>query len=310
MEKDAKIYVAGHKGLVGSAICRRLKEKGYANIIVRSHAELDLTDQKAVEGFFDEEKPEYVFVAAAKVGGILANSTYPADFIYNNLVIATNIIHASYKGKVKRLLNLGSSCIYPKLAPQPIKEEHLLTGSLEPTNEAYAIAKIAALKLCEFYNRQYGTDFVSLMPSNLYGPGDNFDLRTSHVLPALLRKFHEGKAEGKDEVVVWGDGTPLREFLYVDDLADACVFIVEKNGRLPDLINVGTGEEISIKELAEEIKNAAGYDGRIVWDSTKPNGTPRKVVDVSRIHALGWRHKTALKDGIRKTYEWYMSERT
>ncbi|MGB4502831.1 MAG: GDP-L-fucose synthase, partial [Dethiobacteria bacterium] len=279
MDKNAKIYVAGHRGMVGSAIVRNLEQKGYVNIIGRTSKELDLIRQSDVENFFEEEKPEYVFLAAAKVGGIYANNKYPAEFIYNNLMIETNIIHSAYKYSVKKLLFLGSSCIYPKMAPQPIKEEYLLTGPLEPTNEAYAIAKISGIELCKFYRRQYGCDFISVMPTNLYGINDNFDLETSHVLPALLRKFHEAKINGDQEVVIWGTGKPRREFLYVDDLADACVHLI-KNYSDEGHINVGTGEDLEIIELANIIKEIVGFKGRIVNDLTKPDGTPRKLLDV------------------------------
>ena len=329
MENNSKIYLAGHNGLVGSAILRRLQADGYANIITRASKELDLTRQAEVETFFEKEQPEYVFLAAAKVGGILANSTYKAEFIYRNLMIASNVIHAAYKVKTKKLLNLGSSCIYPKFAPQPMKEEHLLTGTLEPTNEPYAIAKIAAIKLCRYYNEQYGTNFISAMPTNLYGLKDNFDLRDSHVLPAMIRKFHEAKqnmARGRDQgsrvkgqgakedappsatVELWGTGSPFREFLYVDDLADACVFLMEKHdySEIGEFINIGSGKDITIKDLAVMIRDIVGFRGEILWDSTKPDGTPKKLLDISRIKALGWGPKTSLEEGIRKTYEWYL----
>ena len=305
MDKNAKIYVAGHRGMVGSAIVRNLEQKGYVNIIGRTSKELDLIRQSDVENFFEEEKPEYVFLAAAKVGGIYANNKYPAEFIYNNLMIETNIIHSAYKYSVKKLLFLGSSCIYPKMAPQPIKEEYLLTGPLEPTNEAYAIAKISGIELCKFYRRQYGCDFISVMPTNLYGINDNFDLETSHVLPALLRKFHEAKINGDQEVVIWGTGQPRREFLYVDDLADACVHLI-KNYSDEGHINVGTGEDLEIIELANIIKEIVGFKGRIVNDLTKPDGTPRKLLDVSLLESTGWKYKTSLKDGIKKVYDWYL----
>ncbi|MGB4183606.1 MAG: GDP-L-fucose synthase, partial [Dethiobacteria bacterium] len=294
MDKNAKIYVAGHRGMVGSAIVRNLEQKGYVNIIGRTSKELDLIRQSDVENFFEEEKPKYVFLAAAKVGGIYANNKYPAEFIYNNLMIETNIIHSAYKYSVKKLLFLGSSCIYPKMAPQPIKEEYLLTGPLEPTNEAYAIAKISGIELCKFYRRQYGCDFISVMPTNLYGINDNFDLETSHVLPALLRKFHEAKINGDQEVVIWGTGKPRREFLYVDDLADACVHLI-KNYSDEGHINVGTGEDLEIIELANIIKEIVGFKGLIVNDLTKPDGTPRKLLDVSLLESTGWRYKTSLK---------------
>ena len=301
---NAKVYVAGHRGLVGSAIVRRLKAGGYGNIITRTHKELDLTRQEEVEAFFAREKPEYVYLAAAKVGGIGANSTYPAQFIYENLAIALNVIEASCKYGVKKLLNLGSSCIYPKYAPQPIKEEYLLTGPLEPTNEAYAIAKISAIKLCKFYNQQYGTNFISLMPTNLYGPGDNYDLENSHVLPALIRKFHEAKMKG-GPVILWGDGSPMREFLHSDDLADAAVFLMENKDAedIGEFVNVGTGEDLAIKDLAELVAKIVGYTGEIIWDTSKPNGTPRKLLDVSKLIALGWKYKIKLKEGIALTYQ-------
>jgi GDP-L-fucose synthase len=310
MEKDAKIYVAGHRGLVGSALVRKLESKGYTNIIHRTHQELDLTDQKAVDGFFEKERPEYVFLAAAKVGGILANSTYPADFIYDNLMIESNVIHASYKYKVKKLLFLGSSCIYPKFAPQPMKEEYLLTGELEETNEAYAIAKIAGIRLCKHYNQQYGTNFMSVMPTNLYGPNDNFDLQNSHVLPALIRKFHEAKINNEPEVVVWGTGSPRREFLHVDDMADACVYLMKNYGAedIGEFVNIGVGEDISIAELAELIKDVAGFEGEIEYDTSKPDGTPQKLLDVTRLTGLGWKKNVCIKEGIKNTYEWYVIE--
>lgn len=308
MDKNAKIYVAGHRGMVGSAIVRNLEQKGYVNIIGRTSKELDLIRQSDVENFFEEEKPEYVFLAAAKVGGIYANNKYPAEFIYNNLMIETNIIHSAYKYSVKKLLFLGSSCIYPKMAPQPIKEEYLLTGPLEPTNEAYAIAKISGIELCKFYRRQYGCDFISVMPTNLYGINDNFDLETSHVLPALLRKFHEAKINGDQEVVIWGTGKPRREFLYVDDLADACVHLI-KNYSDEGHINVGTGEDLEIIELANIIKEIVGFKGRIVNDLTKPDGTPRKLLDVSLLENTGWKYRTELREGIAKVYDWYLDSR-
>jgi len=355
MEKNSKIYVAGHRGMVGSAIVRKLQEKGYTNIIVRTHQELDLTDQKATREFFEKEKPEYVFLAAAKVGGILANNTYKADFIYQNLMIAANVIEASYRYGVKKLLNLGSSCIYPKYAPQPMKEEYLLTGSLEPTNEPYAIAKISAIKLCRYFNEQYNTNFISVMPTNLYGPNDNYNLETAHVLPAIIRKFHLGKLlmqgnwEGiikdlkerpigfgldgqidfndkeniinvlekvgvkKNSVVVWGTGNVYREFLHVDDLADACVYFME-NIEAEDMkkispdyfVNVGTGEDILLKDLYELVRDIVGYEGQIEYDTSKPDGTPRKLLDVKRIKKLGWEYKIKLKEGISKTLENYL----
>jgi GDP-L-fucose synthase len=307
MDKSGKIYVAGHRGLVGSAIVRKLKEKGYNNIVVRDHKDLDLRDQYKTREFFELERPDYVFLAAAKVGGIYANATYPADFIYDNLAIEVNVIKAAYDFGVKKLLFLGSSCIYPKFAPQPIKEEYLLSGYLEPTNEAYAIAKIAGLKMCQYFNQQYGTNYISVMPTNLYGPNDNFDLESSHVLPALIRKFHEAKVNNKPYVEVWGTGSPRREFLYVDDLADACVFLMEEyNGN--DVINIGTGEDITIRELAELIKRIVGYNGEIKFDTSKPDGTPRKLLDVSKLRKLGWRHKVSLEEGIYRTYKWFVEE--
>jgi len=305
MELHDKIYVAGHTGLVGSAIMRCLNHNGFENIITRELNELDLRNQDAVNNFFKLDKPEYVFLAAAKVGGIHANNTYPAEFIYDNLMIESNIIHAAYENKVKKLLFLGSSCIYPKMAQQPIKEEYLLTGALEPTNEAYAIAKIAGLEMCKFYRRQYGCDFISAMPTNLYGINDNFDLNTSHVLPALIRKFHEAKIENKTEVVLWGSGNALREFLYVDDLADALVHLM--NHYSDEIhINIGTGEDLSIHELALIIKEVIGYKGNIVYDTSKPDGTPRKLLNVDRLHESGWKHQTSLKAGIAYVYEWYL----
>ncbi|MGB9796079.1 GDP-L-fucose synthase [Fervidobacterium riparium] len=350
MEKDAKIYVAGHRGLVGSAIVRKLKEKGYTNIVTRTHQELDLTDQKATREFFEKERPEYVFLAAAKVGGILANNTYKADFIYQNIMIAANVIEASYRYGVKKLLNLGSSCIYPKYAPQPMKEEYLLTGALEPTNEPYAIAKISAIKLCRYFNEQYGTNFISVMPTNLYGPNDNFNLETSHVLPALLRKFHLGKllmagdykgilkdirkyplGFGLDKEIdehdyttidralekvgitrntikVWGTGEVYREFLHVDDLADACVYLMEKYDYkdIGEFVNVGTEEDVKIKDLVYMIKEIVGYEGDVEWDTSKPDGTPRKLLDVSRLRELGWKHRLSLQDGIIQLYNCYV----
>lgn len=308
MNKDSKIYVAGHRGMVGSAIVRNLKEKGYTNIIGKTSKELDLMRQADVEKFFEEEKPEYVFLAAAKVGGINANNIYPAEFIYNNLMIESNIIHNAYKYGVKKLLFLGSSCIYPKMASQPIKEEYLLTGPLETTNEAYAIAKITGIELCKFYRRQYGCDFISAMPTNLYGINDNFDLETSHVLPALIRKFHEAKVNGDKEVVIWGSGKPKREFLYVDDLADACVYLMNNyNDEIH--VNVGTGEDLEIGELARLIKDVVGFEGEIANDLSKPDGTPRKLLDVSLLEKSGWKYRTELKDGIEKVYEWYTRRR-
>ncbi|MEF2901638.1 MAG: GDP-L-fucose synthase [Terrisporobacter sp.] len=305
MNLDAKIYVAGHRGLVGSAIVRNLEDKGYKNIIYRTHKELDLTNQEAVRRFFEEEKPEYVFLAAAKVGGIHANNTYPADFIYENLMIQNNVIKAAHDFEVKKLLFLGSTCIYPKMAPQPIKEEYLLTGSLEETNEAYAVAKIAGLEMCKFFKRQYGDNFISCMPTNLYGPNDNFDLKNSHVLPALIRKFHEAKVNNSEAVEVWGTGTPLREFLYVDDMADACVFLME-NYDGEQHVNIGTGEEVSIRELAETVKEVVGFDGELVFNTEMPDGTPRKLTTVDKLHGLGWKHKVSLDKGIRLAYNWFL----
>lgn len=302
MEPNSKIYIAGHRGMVGSAILRALEARGFRNILTRKSSELDLRNQAAVEKFFHDEKPEYVFLAAAKVGGIHANNVYRADFIYENLMIQNNVIHQSYVNGVKKLLFLGSSCIYPKLAPQPLKEEYLLTGLLEYTNEPYAIAKIAGIKMCESYRIQYDCDFISVMPTNLYGPNDNYDLHNSHVLPALLRKFHEAKQEGRKEVVVWGSGSPKREFLHADDLADACLYLMD-NYSDAGLINIGTGEDLSIKELAEMIARITGFEGKIVWDSSKPDGTPRKLMDVSKLHRQGWHHKIELEEGIRLVYE-------
>ncbi|MCC6599518.1 MAG: GDP-L-fucose synthase [Crocinitomicaceae bacterium] len=304
MEKKAKIYVAGHRGMVGSAIVRELTQSGFTSIVTRNSAELDLTTQDAVHLFFEKEQPEYVFLAAAKVGGIHANNTFRADFLYRNLMIEANVIHSAFTTGVKKLLFLGSSCIYPKLAPQPLKEESLLTGLLEPTNEPYAIAKISGIKLCEAYRDQYGCNFISAMPTNLYGPNDNYDLMNSHVLPALIRKFHEAKSEGKNTVEVWGTGSPLREFLHVDDLAKACLFLMENyNEKL--FVNVGTGEDLTIKSLAELVKKVTGYTGEIVWNTSKPDGTPRKLMDVSRIHSMGWKHQINLADGIASVYKEY-----
>ena len=301
IQPEARIYIAGHRGLVGSAIWRELDRAGFRHLIGRTHAELDLLDAAAVEQFYAQAKPDYVFVAAAKVGGILANDTRPAQFLYENLQIQNNLIHGAYQAGVKKLLFLGSSCIYPKLSPQPLKEEYLLTAPLEPTNEWYAIAKIAGIKLCQAYRRQYGCDFISAMPTNMYGPNDNYDLQSSHVLPALIRKFHEAKAAAKPEVLCWGTGTPLREFLYADDLARACVFLMQHyNGE--DFINVGYGSDLSIRELAETVKRIVGFDGRIVWDTTKPDGTPKKLMDSSRLFALGWKPQVDLEQGIRLAY--------
>lgn len=302
MNKTDKIYVAGHRGMVGSALVRKLEKEGYTNIVTRTSSELDLRNQEAVNTFFAEEKPAYVFLAAAKVGGIHANNVYRADFLYDNLMIEANIIHASYLNKVEKLLFLGSSCIYPKMAPQPLKEEYLLTDELEYTNEPYAIAKIAGIKLCENYRKQYGCNFISAMPTNLYGPNDNYDLNNSHVLPALLRKFHTAKLEGNSSVEVWGSGSPKREFLHVDDLADACfVLMQEYDGE--DWFNIGTGEDISIKELATTIKEVVDFQGELTFDSSKPDGTPRKLMDVSKLHAIGWKHKIELREGIEKVYQ-------
>lgn len=307
MDKYSKIYVAGHRGLVGSAIVRNLKAKGYENIIYRTHHELDLINQKEVENFFKDEKPEYVFLAAAKVGGINSNNTYPADFIYENMMIQNNVIKSAHDFKVKKLLFLGSTCIYPKLAEQPILESELLTGSLEPTNEAYAIAKISGLEMCKFYKRQYGDNFISCMPTNLYGPNDNYDLKNSHVLPALLRKFHEAKLYNHDDVEIWGTGTPLREFLYVDDMADACTFLMENyNGE--EHVNIGTGEEITIKELSEVIRKVVGFKGNIRFNASMPDGTPRKLTNINKIKNMGWKAKVKLYDGITVTYQNYIKE--
>lgn len=306
MEKEALIYVAGHRGLVGSALVRQLQAQGYNNLLLKTKNELDLTCQSEVERFFSSEKPDYVFLAAAKVGGIHANNTYRADFIYQNLQIQNNIIHFSYKNGVKKLLFLGSSCIYPKFAPQPMKEEHLLTGELEYTNEPYAIAKIAGIKMCQAYNSQYGTNYIAVMPTNLYGINDNFDLNNSHVLPALIRKFHDAIESESPSVTVWGTGTPKREFLFVDDLADACIHLMNTyNGS--EIVNIGTGEDLSIAELARLIKEETGYTGEIVFDASKPDGTPRKLLDVSKLTSLGWTYKTPLREGIRQTLEWYKS---
>jgi GDP-L-fucose synthase len=305
VNKKSKIYVAGHKGLVGSAILRNLKLKGYTNIITRTHNELDLIDQKAVKSFFADERPEYVFLAAAKVGGIHANNTYSADFIYENLMIECNIIRSAKDFDVRKLMFLGSSCIYPKMAPQPLKEEYLLSDYLEPTNEAYALAKISGLKMCQYFNKQYGTNFISVMPTNLYGPYDNFDLDTSHVMPALIRKFHEAKINNEPYVEVWGSGNPLREFLHVDDMADACVFLMETYNQ-NDFVNVGTGKEISINGLALIIREVIGFTGEIKFNESKPDGTPRKLLDVSRLKSAGWKYRIELEDGIISTYKWYL----
>jgi len=308
MNIEDKIYVAGHNGLVGSAITRTLEKNGYHRLLLRNSRKLDLRDQQATLHFFESEKPEYVFLAAAKVGGIQANNTSPADFIYDNMMIAFNVIHSAYLTGVKKLLFLGSSCIYPRMAPQPIKEEYLLTGALEPTNEAYALAKISGLELCKFYRRQYGCDFISAMPTNLYGINDNFDLTSSHVLPAMIRKFHKAKENDSPEVILWGTGKPLREFLYVDDLADALLHLMLHYSEEIH-VNVGTGEDLSIHELAGLIKEITGYKGKIAYDSSKPDGTPRKLLDVTRLHQSGWQHKTSLREGITTVYEWYCSHR-
>ncbi len=308
MDKNAQIYIAGHKGLVGSAILRELQKEGYINIITKSHSELDLKSQTETEKFFSLEKPEYVFLAAAKAGGILANDTYPADFIRDNLMIQTNVIDSAYKNKVKKLLFLGSSCIYPRNSPQPIKEEYLLTNTLEPTNQAYAIAKIAGIFMCQSYNRQYGTNFISAMPTNLYGENDNFDLEKSHVIPAMMRKFNDAKNNNAKEVVLWGTGSPKREFLHVDDLAKACIFLMN-NYDSADIINIGVGTDLSILELADKIKKCVGFNGNIIWDSSKPDGMPRKLLDISKIKALGWKSSTSLEDGLRKTYNWYKANK-
>ena len=306
MEKNAKIYVAGHRGMVGAAIVRELQRCGYTNIVTRTHKELDLCRQQEVERFFEQEKPEYVFLAAAKVGGIVANSNALADFMYENMILEMNVIHAAWQNGCKKLLFLGSSCIYPRLAPQPMKESCLLTSSLEETNEAYALAKISGLKYCEYLNRQYGTDFISVMPTNLYGPNDNYHPTHSHVLPALIRRFHEAKEEGRESVTCWGDGTPLREFLYVDDLADLCLFLMN-NYSGNETVNAGTGKEITIKALTELVAKVVGYEGEILWDTSKPNGTPRKLLDVSKSAAMGWRYRTELEDGIKAAYEDFLN---
>jgi GDP-L-fucose synthase len=306
MNTKSKVYVAGHGGLVGAAVVRRLKRAGFENLILKTHKEMDLTRQVSVETFFEEEQPDYVFMAAAKVGGILANASWPADFIYQNLLMETNIIHAAHVHGVKKLLFLGSSCIYPKHCPQPMKEEHLLSGYLEPSNEPYAVAKIAGIKMCQAYNRQYGSRFISLMPTNLYGPGDNFDLKSSHVLPALIRKFHEAKIAGNASVEVWGTGKPRREFLHVDDLADACLFLMN-HYEDSEIVNVGVGKDLSIRDLAEMIAGVIRFDGDLMFDVDKPDGTPLKLLDVSKLAALGWQAKIPLKEGIRRTYQYYTS---
>ena len=306
MNKDAKIFIAGHRGMVGSAIHRKLTSLGYSNIVTRTSAELDLRIQERVNEFFEAERPEYVFLAAAKVGGILANNTYRADFIYENIMIQSNVIHSSYATNVKKLMFLGSSCIYPKLAPQPLKEDYLLTGLLEPTNEPYAIAKIAGIKMCDAYRSQYGCDFISVMPTNLYGPNDNYDLQNAHVLPSLVRKFHEAKINNLPEVSIWGTGSPKREFLHADDLADACVFLMNTYSD-EGLVNIGTGEDISISDLALMIKDVVGYEGAIVYDASKPDGTPRKLMDVSKLSKLGWKYTIGLKHGLEMVYQEYQS---
>ena len=307
MEKDSKIYVAGHRGLVGSAIVRSLETKGYTNIIKRSHNELDLTDQRAVFDFFEKEKPDYVVLAAAHVGGINANQTSPADFIYINSIIQCNVIKAAHDNKVKKLLFLGSSCIYPKMAPQPIPEDALLTGPLETTHEGYAVAKISGLEMCKFFKQQYGDDFISCMPTNLYGPNDNFNLQTSHVLPALIRKFDDAKNADAPAVELWGTGSPLREFLYVDDMADACVYLLENYSGMQH-VNIGTGKEITIKALAELVKKTVGFRGDIVWNSSMPDGTPRKLLNVDKLHNIGWTEKVSLEEGIKREYDWYKEQ--
>ena len=306
MNKDSKIYVAGHRGMVGSAIVRELQRQGYTNIITRTHKELDLTRQEAVEKFFAEERPEYVFLAAAKVGGIIANQTALAVFMYENMILEMNVIHSAWMNGCKKLEFLGSSCIYPRMAPQPMKEDCLLTSELEKTNEAYALAKISGLKYCEYLNKQYGTDFISVMPTNLYGPNDNYHPTHSHVLPALIRRFHEAKEAGLSEVVCWGDGTPMREFLYVDDLANLCVFLMN-NYSGDETVNAGTGKEVSIKELTEIVAKVVGYEGKILWDTTKPNGTPRKLLDVSKSAAMGWKYSVELEEGIRRSYDDFLN---
>ncbi len=306
LEKQAKIYVAGHRGMVGSAIVRKLQKEGYTNLVLKTSAELDLRDQVKVAAFFAAEEPEYVFLAAAKVGGIVANNTYRADFLYENLAIQNNIIHSSFVNKVKKLQFLGSSCIYPKLAPQPLKESYLLSGYLEETNEPYAIAKIAGIKMCEAYRAQYGCDFISVMPTNLYGPNDNYDLENSHVLPAMIRKFQEAKERGDASMTLWGTGSPMREFLHADDLAEACVYLMETYSD-SELVNIGTGIDVTIKELAETVKEIVGFTGSIQWDTSRPDGTPRKLMDVSKLHSLGWKHKIELKEGIALAYQDFLT---
>jgi len=312
MRLDSSIYVAGHRGLAGSAIIRRLQISGYHNLITRTHAELDLSQQEAVNRFFEIERPEYVFIAAGRVGGIYANNTYPAEFIYQNLMIESNIIHAAWRNQVQKLLFLGSSCIYPRSAPQPMKEEHLLAGLLEPTNEPYAIAKIAGIKMCAAYNRQHGTNYLSVMPTNLYGLGDNYDAKNSHVLPALIRRMHEAKLQQQDEVVIWGSGSPRREFLCSDDLADACVFLMERfnSTDFGEFVNIGFGREITIRELAELVAEVVGFNGKLTFDTSKPDGTPRKLLDITRMQALGWKAKTGLREGIRQAYGGFLSHAT
>ncbi|KVW94663.1 GDP-L-fucose synthase family protein [Thiobacillus denitrificans] len=323
MDLNAKLYIAGHRGLVGSALMRNLRAKGYENFVTRTHAELDLTSQAAVEAFFDQEKPDYVFLAAAKVGGIHANNTYPAEFIRDNLAIQTNIIHAAYNNKVKRLLFLGSSCIYPKLAPQPMKEEHLLTGPLEPTNRPYALAKIAGIEMCWSYNRQYGTQYLAVMPTNLYGPGDNYHPENSHVIPALIRRFHEARVSNAPTVTVWGTGTPKREFLYSEDMADACVYLMnlpdaqfipllgqDRNDGLPPLMNIGVGHDLTIRELAETVARVVGYPGALEFDTAKPDGTPRKLMDVGRLNAMGWKAATDMRSGLAAAYRDFLATNT
>lgn len=316
MEKNSKIYIAGHRGLVGSALVRNLEKAGYTNLVYRTHAELDLTNTHAVEIFFETEKPEYVILAAAKVGGIVANNTYPVDFLLLNLRIQNNVIESAYKNGVKKLLFLGSSCIYPRLASQPIREDSLLTGPLEPTNEAYALAKISWIKLCQSYNRQYGTEYIACMPTNLYGSYDNFDLEKSHVMPAMIRKFHEAKVNNLPSVTLWGDGSPFREFLYSDDMAKACIHLLntfsptkEQNENWEIFFNIGTGKDLSIKELAFLVKKVVGFEGEILWDTARPNGTPRKLLDVSRIEATGWKYEVELEDGIRMAYQWFLDNK-
>lgn len=308
MEKNSKIYIAGHKGLVGSAIVRKLQEENFNNLIFKTHAELDLENQQAVKYFFEKEKPDYVFLAAAKVGGINANNTKRAEFIYDNLMVQNNVIHSSYLFGVKKLMFLGSSCIYPKFAPQPMKEEYLLDGKLEPTNEPYAIAKIAGIKMCEAYNAQYGSNFISVMPTNLFGPNDNFDLENSHVLPALIKKFYDAKKNNLPTVTLWGSGTPKREFLYIDDMADACLYLMENYNNIA-IVNIGRGEDISIIDLANLIEKILEFDCKIIFDNSKPDGTPRKLLDVSKINSIGWKAKISLEDGIRKTIDWYAANR-